>query len=447
MPKRLTTNEFILRAIAVHGLRYDYSEAIYIKTDVKLAIICKEHGPFPQTPNNHLSGHGCPDCALDVKSKKLRKPQSIFIRNARSAHGTKYEYAKVIYKNARSPIVITCPLHGDFEQTPDGHLQGHGCPKCGGTARSTTEEFILEARRIHGNRYEYARTTYVNAFTHVTITCPVHGDFPQAPASHKSGQGCPSCAIKTRADKLRYSTKQFIEGARVVHGDKYDYSATHYVDDTTKLVVICTDHGPWSVLPANHTLRASGCPVCGTESSAEKTRKTVYEFIADAVATHGTKYDYSLVKYKNSHTPVDIICEKHGVFPQAPTTHIHRYGGCPRCNSSRGQERIRAWLESNRIHFEEEKRFKKCRLDRALPFDFFVPSLSLLIEFDGPQHFQPIEFFGGEKQFKMQQQRDQIKTNFASQSGLALIRIAFWQDIEQELTERFGDFDLECPPC
>ena len=128
MPKRLTTEEFIAKARAVHGDRYDYSKVEYVNSKIKVTIVCPDHRDFEQTPSSHLQSSGCPDCATETK----RKTTEEFKAKARTVHGNKYDYSKVEYKNTRTDIIITCPEHGhgDFEQRPSHHLQGRGCPQC-----------------------------------------------------------------------------------------------------------------------------------------------------------------------------------------------------------------------------------------------------------------------------------------------------------------------------
>ena len=108
-------------------------------------------------------------------------------------HGNKYDYSKVDYKNNKTKICIICPVHGEFWQTPNSHLSGRGCPKCGGSKKLTKEEFILRSNSKHNNFYNYDKVIYTNVDTKVTIICPNHGDFMQTPSMHMQGQGCPEC--------------------------------------------------------------------------------------------------------------------------------------------------------------------------------------------------------------------------------------------------------------
>ena len=190
MSKKITTEIFIERAKQVHGDKYDYSKVDYKKASEKVCIICPEHGEFWQIPNNHWLGQGCPNCC---KNKKLDTKS--FIKKAQEKYGNMYDYSKVQYVDAKTKVCIICPEHGEFWQAPAHHLHGNKCPKCFGTHRKTTDEFIKEAMQIHGNRYDYSETVYgKNINDPVKIICKIHGPFWQTPVHHINSKcGCPKC--------------------------------------------------------------------------------------------------------------------------------------------------------------------------------------------------------------------------------------------------------------
>ena len=252
MSKKLTTEEFIEKAKRVHGEEYDYSRVNYKNTKEKVIILCKKHGEFLQSPRDHLNGHGCTKCS----GNKRRLTTGEFIKKAIKIHGDKYDYSKVNYKNADSKIKIICKKHGEFLQTPHSHLYGNGCIKCGGSKKLTTEEFIERAKEIHGDRYDYSKVNYINNSTKVCIICTEHGEFLQIPNHHLRGHGCPGCG---GSEKL--TTKEFIEKAKEVHGEKYDYSKVDYKDSKTKITIICKKHGEFLQIPYHH-LNGRGCLKC-----------------------------------------------------------------------------------------------------------------------------------------------------------------------------------------
>ena len=212
-------NDFINKAIAKHGDKYDYSRVNYINSKTKVCIICKEHGEFWQTPASHLYGRGCPKCALknNYLNNTNRKTTEDFIKKAQEKHmnedGTpKYDYSKVEYKNNGTKVCIICSKHGEFWQTPHNHLSNHGCIKCRDENNSkkflfTKDYFISLANKKHNNFYDYFKVEYVNSWTKVCIICPIHGEFWQTPAMHLSGQGCPIC----NKSKLEIEISEFLE--------------------------------------------------------------------------------------------------------------------------------------------------------------------------------------------------------------------------------------------
>lgn len=131
MPKRLTTKEFIERAKSVHGDIYDYEEVNYITSQIKIKILCKLHGLFEQTPNNHLRGQNCPECGELIRANNRTKSTKTFIKESKEIHGTMYSYDLVKYTGQTNNVKIICPKHGVFEQLPYNHLYGKGCHKCG----------------------------------------------------------------------------------------------------------------------------------------------------------------------------------------------------------------------------------------------------------------------------------------------------------------------------
>ena len=206
-----TREQFIEKAVAVHGGLYDYSMVEYVNTDTKIKIVCKLHGIFETTPYRHLKGVLCHTCTgpnyrgFSVRHKSLGKEK--FIEKSRGVHGDKYGYSKVVYKNNREKVEIICPNHNSFFQTPDNHMKGVGCPGCkfektgaifASHVKSVNEKkklsFIEDMKKIHGDKYDYSETVYERWDKTVKIICPVHGPFFPTANNHRIGSGCPQCA-------------------------------------------------------------------------------------------------------------------------------------------------------------------------------------------------------------------------------------------------------------
>jgi predicted nucleic-acid-binding Zn-ribbon protein len=198
------TIEFIENAKLIHGDKYEYFKVDYKNNITKVIITCKVHGDFLQTPKSHLKGHGCQSCYYETISDRLLQTKEEFIEKSILVHGDKYDYSKVYYNYSDEKVIIICKIHGDFLQAPISHYNGQGCPKCSGTAKLTTEDFIERSKKIHGDLYNYSKINYINNNIKVLIGCKKHGDFYQNPYGHYNGQGCPKCC------NTNYSKKQIL---------------------------------------------------------------------------------------------------------------------------------------------------------------------------------------------------------------------------------------------
>lgn len=291
MSKRVTTADFIQRAREVHGDRYDYLKVLYVAAIIKVTIICPEHGEFEQTPANHCTGYGCPECGGN-------KPLTLdrFIERANKIHKGRYDYSRVEFKNVESKIEIICPDHGPFLQRLFSHLKGFGCDRCGRVETGkklghSRERFVEDARRAHGDRYDYSQVKYVNALSKVTIVCPDHGTFRQKPANHIRDVGCPKCGTESAAAQRTRTTEDFVREAREVHGDRYDYSRVEYKSAHEKVEIVCLEHGSFWQSPGNHAKgdTAAGCPGCAL-SGFDQTKPSLLYYIAVTTDDGDTRY-------------------------------------------------------------------------------------------------------------------------------------------------------------
>ena len=372
MKKKLTTKEFVDRAMKIHKDLYNYDKTIYYGFSKKVLISCPEHGDFTQRVFAHLNGQGCPKCFRKRCSERMSFSIEDFMEKAIKIHGSMYSYSKSVYVNSGKKITIICPQHGAFFQTPAAHLTGQGCPQCGklnGDAkqkRLSQEEFINRSRAIHGNKYDYSQALYIQAFQKVLIKCPFHGFFYQYPFGHFTGQGCPRC---------------------------------------------------------------------GTLSANQKNTSTRDEFVRKALSIHKGKYDYFKTIYVNARSKVSIRCPKHGEFTQTPAAHLSGQG-CPSCNKSKGEMRIEDWLILHGIQYISQAKFPECKgRKRLLPFDFYLPYQDTCIECDGPQHYDR-SFIKFARTFDQTQISDQIKNDFCKQKHHKLVRIRYSDAIKKELLNR-----------
>ena len=344
-----TKETFLKLASERHHDKYDYSGINYVDTKTKICIVCPKHGVFWQTPGAHIHGQGCPLCGIDRNRSKRAYSLSDFLMLAKKKHKDKYDYSKIQYVNYKTKVCIVCPEHGEFWQTPKDHIQGRGCPVCAGHIQQTIETFISKATRVHGHKFDYSLVEYKTSKNKVCIVCPKHGKFWQTPNAHLRGAGCPICAQRIRVKDISYTQDTFIAKAKAVHGSKYDYSKVNYINSSTKVCIICPEHGEFWQTPRDH-IAGHGCQKCaGWNIYDEET------FYKGAHMFHESKYDYSKVVFLGSAHKVCIICPKHGEFWQLPATHAYKGKGCPKCSfESRVSERK---IPSKYI-LEEARKFK-----------------------------------------------------------------------------------------
>lgn len=323
--KAVTTKEYVRRCWNKLGDQFDYSETVYTTARDAIKVTCKKHGSFVVEARNHLrlNSGGCSQCRHDESRLRLQD----FVKRANEIHAAKYDYSRVTYDNLNQKVTIICPIHGEFDQKASHHLSGHECEKCGFNKRGKSRRARVAAgiierfTKVHGNTYDYSKVDYQRTHEPVTINCRSHGAFRQEPVVHLMGCGCPLCS-----GNVPLTQSEFLRKANEVHGNRYDYSLAKVNGVDRPVEIICTEHGTFWQTPYSH-LNGANCQRCA--GVALMTRE---EAIASFRETHGHKYDYSLVDYKNNLTKITIICAEHGPFYPTPVNH-RRGRGCPGCAS------------------------------------------------------------------------------------------------------------------
>jgi len=220
-----------------------------------------------------------------------------------------------------------------------------------------------------------------------------------------------------------FDKESYIIKAKEIYGDKYDLSnIPSYFNSTEEINVICPKHGKFKRKAYLFISGKHHCSRCQNENR----KITTDEFIKRSKIRHGDKYDYSKVDYKGGLNEVEIVCPKHGSFLQAPYIHISG-SGCPLCHESTGERYVSLILKEMSINFIRGKKFEDCKseLGRQLPFDFYLPDYNLCIEYDGKQHYEPINIFGGDYSYKRQVHLDSIKNKYCEDNNIKLLRIKY----------------------
>lgn len=371
MPKRKTKTEFLSDLRNVFGDKYNYSKVNYINSKEKVVIICPEHGEFLKSPNKLLRGQGCRVC-----SGLIPLTQKSFIERAIKKHNGKYDYSNSIIKTSKEKVEINCPKHGSFFQLPMSHLSGQGCSKCGVESskkkqRFTKSEFISAAKKKHGSKYNYSKVKYLNNKSKIEITCPIHGSFLIKANNHLSGQGCPKCGRVKANQNITLDYKTFLNRAREVHGETYTYIEDSYKNYTSKMVIICSNHGEFYQTPHSHISMKSGCPKCGYLSSSEK-NSLEWETVKEMFRTvHGKKYKYKKRTFINVSHKMIMVCPEHGKFEQKPYLH---YGGsgCLKCGTQQAHKKLKLSF-NDFLQLAKSKHGNKFDYTNANYIDIYTP--------------------------------------------------------------------------
>jgi len=355
MNKKFTREDFIKKAREVHGDKYDYSKVDYFDSRHDVVIICRKHGEFIQRANRHLQGCGCKKCSSEKRAVDSSLNTDEWVKMAKKVHGNKYDYSKVEYKNSYTKVCIVCPIHGEFWILPYAHVNlGEGCAKCANTEKLSKETFIEKAKKVHGDKYDYSKVEYINSRTKVCIICPIHGEFWQRPSSHLEGYGCKKCSTTKNSIKQSSTKDDFIEKARKVHGDRYDYSKVEYRNNYTKVCIICPEHGEFWQTPNGHLYNLQGCPNC------KKSRMECYTKLL--LERNGINYEtektFDWLIYENN-MKLDFLCGKIAIECQGGQhfVTVKKYGG---------DEGLVTRLERDKLKYE------KCK-EHNIPIIYIIP--------------------------------------------------------------------------
>ena len=355
----------------------------------------------------------------------------------RSIHGENFDYSLVRYVNANTNVDIQCRKCGTvFSQRASAHRSGQGCPKCRLQILAEKKRKIKEEhatgitdrfQKVHGDKYDYSRVKYNGSEERVEIGCRRCGGwFLSFPMNHLRGKGCQLCAQRDRGQREKNeNSATIIAEFQRVHGDKYDYSGVIYKGIDIDVEIKCKVCGNvFLQTPACH--KNGGCKKCADRANGKlRMDRTAVRLINDFLGVHGDRYDYSKVEYRGADAIVEIGCKRCGKsFFQSPGHHKEG-NGCPRCLESHGERMVNSILTKVGVDFERQKKFKGCRNKRLLPFDFYLKNgeVQFVIEYNGVQHYKPVNRFGGEKAFIGVQKRDEIKKKFCESVGIRHIEI------------------------
>lgn len=443
--------------------KFDYSKVHYCNSHTPVTIICPIHGEFRMIFDNHLKSEcGCPKCYREKFGKDQSIDKNEFLKRAHNKFGDKFDYTNINYVSYTKDIKIRCKKHNKwFKISPFDHLRNEygGCPECVSYSHHhtksalSTEEYVMKARAVWGDTYDYSVTDYQSYKTKINIKCKKHDYvFSMLPQTHLNGHGCPLCEdeersrlrfniekalddrkrfrerqvekrsiakrlLSTKRAGIAYGVDEFLRIAKIIHGDDFDYRYVRedYVNQNTPVRIICKKHNYiFKQTPFKH-VRGQGCPKCIGRL------RTTESFIQEAKSIYGDYYDYDETVFSNTTKHVIVKCKYHGKFRVSPIEHL-RGCGCPKCFTSILELSLYHYLTNNLdAEVIQQQEFSWLKTSRRMPLDLFLPKYNIAIECQGEQHFAPKKGFGGEKAFEVQSYKDRLKFKLCKEHGIKVL--------------------------
>lgn len=353
----------------------------------------------------------CPKCANQFHNKE-EKMKNLWQRVNFVNETLNYEIIDIELDNKNIYVHFICPKHGKQIENLKWFLSGKGCKICLGEQNKLLKgQKVLErVKQILGDKYDYSKFNYIDAYTKVTLICPHHGEFQKYVTDIWNGEGCYQCAMERRLTQIKVSKEEWVEKCKEVHKGKYDYSLVNFNKLGDEVEIICPVHGSYICSSKNHYYGYGICPQCNLRKKLTQT-----DFIERSKKIHNNKYNYSKVEYIGYTTAVVIVCPEHGEYWQKPSDHLDGCG-CPICRESHLEREIRTALELNSVDLIAQHKFDWLGQQSL---DFYLPQYNIAIECQGSQHFIDTKLF--KDTVEGNKKRDKRKRTLCQENNVELI--------------------------
>lgn len=289
--------------------------------------------------------------------------------------------------------------------------------------RKTDKEFKTEVNNLVGNEYTFLGE-YINKRTKILVKHNECGNtYEVLPSSFLKGNRCKKCVAKLVGKNNTKPLSYILDKLYKVHGNEYSIIG-EYKNYNTKVLVRHNTCGNEYLVRPDSLLRGSKCLKCTHGSYKERYLKTTEEFGDNVLELTKGKYELKS-EYKGTYEPIEI---EHLECGNIYTTKPYKFilgSRCPICNQSKGETLVENVLIDLDIRFERQKKFKNLKNKNNLSYDFYLPNQNILIEYQGIQHYEPIEIFGGVDSFKIQVKNDNIKRKYAKDNNYNLLEISY----------------------
>jgi len=391
---------------------------------------------------------------VKTRRRKCKWNYDVYMTELKVLHEDKYDYTNNSSKTVtgvKSYLNITCKRCKNYWQPRLSHhlYDKTGCKPCSIKDRTLSlQEILIIAISIHGENFNYTQVKeedIINTHSNMPITCNICGYFWRPNISdHIYGKhGCPDCA-----GNVPYTLERFINKAKKIHGELFDYSLITEKDIQGKdsnVPIICKKCNViWKPIIHVHIQNESGCSNC-----YGNLKLTLEKVLEKSKLKHGDLYDYSLVKeehIQNNRSKMPVFCKKcNQVWWPRISNHINEGNGCSTCKQSKGEILCADILKQLGLIYQCQLRIPLLP-SRRFDFFFIFQDKKYLLEFDGQQHFHYIDFFHrDEENFEENREVDILKTNIALQSGYRVIRIDYTQiDNIESLIKSFLSTTNDC---
>lgn len=405
----------------------------YIGAHIKIEHRCLLHDVYWDIkPHNVLHGQGCRICQKEKYCKSRTKTNEQYIMELKNVNPSIIALEE--YINGKTPILHECLIHNvKWNVCPNDLLSGRGCYKCksekiGDALRKSHEQYVEEIKIANPNVIILDK--YNGANTPVLHRCLIHNvEWNIAPTSVLEGSGCPECHKEKVGSALKKTHIQYVEELKIANPNVIVIDT--YINKLTPITHKCLIHDvEWNITP-DCALRGYGCPKCHREKLRNYKLKTHEQYIEEVKNINPNIIVVG--KYIGANIPIlhkCVVCENEwNAYPN----NIIKGIGCPYCSESKGEKEICLLLDEHNIEYIRQKRFCDCCDTRPLPFDFYLPTYNTVIEYNGKQHYEPIEYFGGESSFKIQQLHDKIKEDYCKKNNIKLLSIPYNSNIKEQL--------------
>lgn len=433
MSKRKTHEEYVAE-VAIKNPNIEVVGE-YIGAHTKIEHHCLLHDIYWDIkPHNVLHGQGCKMCQKDKYHKKRTKTHEQYVEELRNISPHIVVLEK--YIDSKTPILHECLAHNiKWKVCPNDLLSGRGCYKCKGekirnALSKTHEQYVEEVKIMNPNVIVLGE--YSGANTPILHRCLLHDvEWNITPINILDGCGCSKCHKEKISNALKKTHEQYVEELKIANPQVEAIET--YINSLTPIMHKCLIHGiEWRITP-DCALRGYGCPECHKEKLRNYSLKTQEQYVEEV---RNINPNIIVVgKYIGANIPISHKCTICKNEWNAYPNNIIKGFGCPYCNESKGEKEIGLLLDSYKIKYVRQKRFCDCRDTRQLPFDFYLPDFNVVIEYNGKQHYEPIEYFGGENSFKIQQLHDKIKKDYCENNNIRFLSIPYYSNIKEKLND------------